>query len=379
MTAKQRVSMAFEHRDTDRVPLDYLGTPEFTRALMDRLAIDPGQCASVPDYRRLLFDFVVSESPSYDELLRRLCVDFRLVRPDYVGPRGKDYGDPDLMEDIYGTAHRKVTYPTHVTYEPFLSPLADATSVDEVDAHPWFQADWFDYSGIAQRCAAQSDFALVAGKSDLMGAGEFLQGMENFLIGLVTDDPVTIAILDRLTESFFEFNQRVFESADGKLDIAWYGDDYGTQNGLLIGAPTWRKHIRPRLARLIDLARSHGLKVMLHSCGSVRELVPDLIDVGIDILDTLQPEAAGMDPRQLKDTFGDRICFHGMISTAGVLANGTPEDVRNEVIDRIETMAPGGGFCLSPTHTIMPGTPVENVLALYETATGCQIRDRAES
>jgi len=212
-----------------------------------------------------------------------------------------------------------------------------------------------------------------------MGSGEFLQGMENFLIGLVTDDPVTVAILDRLTESFLEFNRRVFESAGGKLDIAWYGDDYGTQNGLLIGAPTWRKHIRPRLAMLIDLAKSHGLKVMLHSCGSVRELIPDLIDVGIDILDTVQPEAAGMDPRQLKQAFGDRMCFHGTISTAGVLANGTPQDVRNEVIDRIDTMAAGGGFCLAPTHTIMPGTPVDNVLAMYETAIGHPLDDNAGS
>src|SRR3990172_6433934 len=120
--------------------------------------------------------------------------------------------------------------------------------------------------------------------------------MENFLIGLATDDPVTMSILDHLTEFFLEFNRNVFESAEGQLDIAWYGDDYGTQNGLLISIPTWRRYIRPRIMKLIDLAKSYNLKVMLHSCGCIRELIPDLIDIGVDILDTLQPELAGMNP-----------------------------------------------------------------------------------
>ena len=368
MGSKQRVMMAFGHKETDRVPLDYLGTGEVTRALMSHFEIEREKRAAAPDHNRLLFDFVGAHSADYEELLRRLHVDIRIVRPEYIGPPGKRYDDPDLMEDIYGTTHTKITYATHTTYEPFEPPLADATSTRDVAAHPWPQADWFDCSEVAARCDAQSEYALASGKSDLMGAGEFLQGMENFLMGLATDDPVTIAILDHLTDSFLEYNRRVFESADGKLDIAWYGDDYGTQKGLLIGATTWRKHFRPRMARLVDLAKSHGMKVMLHSCGSVRELIPDLIDVGIDILDTVQPEAAGMDPRELKESFGDRICFHGTISTAGVLATGSADEVRQEAIDRIEMMARGGGFCLAPTHTIMPSTPIENVLALYETA-----------
>jgi uroporphyrinogen decarboxylase len=107
---------------------------------------------------------------------------------------------------------------------------------------------------------------------------------------------------------------------------------------------------------------------MLHSCGCIRELITDLIDAGVDILDTLQPELAGMDPAELKKTYGDKISFHGTISTAGVLTHGSTEDVKKEVKDRIGIMAKGGGFCLAPTHTIMPGTPVENVVTMYKTA-----------
>ncbi len=368
MNSKQRVLTAFAHQETDRVPLDYLGAPEISAALMRHFSIPQEPQSRTRDPGRLLFDFVDADTGAYEGLLDLLHIDFRLVKPDYIGPAGRLYDDPDAREDIYGCRHKRVVYPTHDTYELSLSPLAEATSVTEVDAHSWPDPGWFEYGGIADRCAAKSQYALAAGKIDLMGAGAFLQGMENFLIGLVENDPVTICILDHLTDFFLGFNQNVFESAGGQLDIAWYGDDYGAQSGLLIGAGTWRKRVRPHLVRLIEMAKSYGLKVMLHSCGSVRELIPDLIDVGVDILDTLQPEAAGMDPGELKRLFGDRICFHGAVSTAGVLAYGSAEDVRKEVADRIGVMAPGGGFCLAPTHTIMPNTPVENVLAMYESA-----------
>ena len=361
--------MTFNHQQTDHVPLNYLGTSEINHALMQHFSIEEEQSSPMPDYRRLLFDFVGSDSKSYNDLLNKLHIDFRLIRPEYTGPNGKEFNDPDMIEDIYGCTHKKVKYPTHTSYELFSSPLAEANNIKEVDVYPWWpQADWFDYSVIAGRCAERSQYALVAGKSDLMGAGAFLQGIENFLMGLVTDNPGTISILDHLTEFYLNFNRHVFESAKGRLDIAWYGDDYGTQRGLLMGIPTWRKHMRPRLLKLIELAKSYDLKVMLHSCGSIRELIPDLIDVGIDIIDTLQPEAAGMEPGELKRCFGDKISFHGSISTAGVLANGSVEDVKKEVLERIQVMAPGGGFCLAPTHTIMPGTPIENVLAMYESA-----------
>lgn len=360
--------MAFDHRETDRVPLDYLGTPEINVALMRHFLIAEESAYRPDDYGRLLFDFVGDNSGSYDNLLAKLNVDLRLIKPEYVGPAGRQDDDPDVVEDVYGCLHKKVRYSTHETYELFLSPLAEATGIEEVEAHPWPKADWFDYSKIAERCASKSQYALAAGKSDLMGAGAFLQGMENFMVGLITNDPVTMGILDHLTEFFLAFNKSVFEAANGKCDIAWYGDDYGTQRGLLLSRDTWRKRIRPHLSKLIDLAKSHSVEVMLHSCGSVRELIPDLIDVGIDILDTVQPEAEGMNPYELKRSFGDRLSFHGTISTAGVLASGSREDVRTEVRERIQIMGHGGGFCLAPAHTIMPNTPVENVLAMFEAA-----------
>jgi uroporphyrinogen decarboxylase len=367
MNSKKRVLTAFNHKETDRVPLNYLGTPEVNQALMGYFSIADELQPQVL-MRRLLFDFVGVDSEGYDKLLDNLHVDIRTVKPDYSGPEGTRYEDQDMVEDIYGCIHKKVKYSTYISYELVSSPLAQVKSIREVNGYQWPRADWFDYSKIAGRCARKSDYALAAGKTDFMGVGAFLQGMEQFLVGLEMEEPVTLSILDHLTEFFLDFNRRVFESAKGQLDIAWYGDDYGTQNGLLISTRTWRKLIRPRLLKLIELAKSHGLKVMFHSCGSVRSLIPDFIDIGIDILDGVQPEAVGMEPGELKRLFGRRICFHGTISTGGVLACGSSEDVRKEVIGRIQMMAPGGGFCLAPAHTVMPGTPVQNVISMYDAA-----------
>jgi len=156
-------------------------------------------------------------------------------------------------------------------------------------------------------------------------------------------------------------------AGEGRIDIMHIGDDYGTQNGTLLSVPMWRKYIEPRLRKIIEVSKFYGAKVMLHSCGSVREIIPDLIRVGIDILDVVQPEPKGMDLKELKSDFGDEIVYHGTISVAGTLTRGCAGEVMEEVKRIISIMAPGGGFVLAPTHTILPETPLENIIALYET------------
>ena len=180
------------------------------------------------------------------------------------------------------------------------------------------------------------------------------------------ESPVILAIFDHLSDFFFEYTKRLLEAGKGRIDIAWYGDDYGCQTGLTISPQTYKKLLKPRWKRHIELAHSFGAVVMLHSCGSTRKLIPDLIETGFDILDTVQPEAADMNPAELKRKFGDRLSFHGMISVQQVLPHGTTEDVRREVKERMEVMKPGGGYIMAPTHCIQPDTPVENILAMYE-------------
>jgi uroporphyrinogen decarboxylase len=152
------------------------------------------------------------------------------------------------------------------------------------------------------------------------------------------------------------------------IDLLWLGEDLGSQRGPLISLPLFRKHIRPQLQKFVDLAKSYNLPVIMHSCGSSSWAFEDFIDIGIDVVDTLQPEAKDMAPAYLKSRFGGRLAFHGCISTAGPVAKGTVQETIDDVRQTLEVMMPGGGYALSPTHQLQDTTPVANVVAMYETA-----------
>jgi uroporphyrinogen decarboxylase len=164
--------------------------------------------------------------------------------------------------------------------------------------------------------------------------------------------------------------ETLLAAGGGRIDIVWMGDDYGTQKGLLVSPAKWRKLFRPKLRAMIDLAHGYGAKLMLHSCGSTRAIWPDFVEIGLDIYDTVQPEAAGMAVEALAAEFGSRICLHGTISTQTTLPFGTPPSVALEVRKRIESFGSRGGLIVAPSHNIQPDTPVENVLAIYR-AVGC--------
>ena len=141
----------------------------------------------------------------------------------------------------------------------------------------------------------------------------------------------------------------------------------------MISVDLYRKHIRPLHQKFIDLAKSFNLPVMIHTCGSSSWAYEDFIEMGINVVDTLQPEAVNMSPAYLKKAFGGRLAFHGCISTAGPVAYGTVDEVIRNCRETLEIMMPGGGYCFSPTHALQDNSPLENVLAMYETAHRCGV------
>jgi len=159
--------------------------------------------------------------------------------------------------------------------------------------------------------------------------------------------------------------ERVFEAAGDAIDILMMGDDFGTQQGPMMSLSTWRRCFKPGFGAFIELAHRYGIKVMHHTCGSVVELIPDFIECGLDILQSLQPQAAGMDLSALRRTYGRDLCFHGGIDIQGVLPHGRPEQVREHVCRQIEAAGTEGGYILCTAHNIQPDTPLENVLALF--------------
>ena len=195
-----------------------------------------------------------------------------------------------------------------------------------------------------------------------------LRAMEQTLVDLITDDPAGLLLADRRFTFQLEIARRTFEAAKGGIDILWLGEDLGVQDRPMISMKLFKKHFRPRYQKFVDLAKSFGARVIIHTCGSSSWAYEDFIEMGIDAVDTLQPEAKDMSPAYLKKTFGGRLAFHGCISTAGPVAFGTPADVVRSCRETLDIMMPGGGYCFAPTHALQDNSPTENVLAMYETA-----------
>lgn len=185
---------------------------------------------------------------------------------------------------------------------------------------------------------------------------------------LVLDDPAGLLYTDRRRNIMLEVNARTLEAAKGGIDLLWMGEDLGAQIGPMISLEMYRKHLRPRHQEIVDLAKQFDLPVIIHSCGSSSWAFEDFIEMGIDAVSTLQPEARDMAPAYLKRIFGDRLAFHGCVSTAGPVATGAVEETIACCRETLDIMMPGGGYCFAPTHSLQDNSPTENVVAMYETA-----------
>jgi uroporphyrinogen decarboxylase len=341
----------FAREVPDRVPVDYSANPGVDRRLKAHFGLDP---------------------KDGEGLKAALGVDFRGVGAPYVGPLLHEpvAGSDVEVDPVWGMHRRRVEHGSGAYMDYCDFPLREA-GVDEIASWPMPSPDHFDYEAVREQCRRPGDLALYvggAGLGDVINHTGFLRGTETVLVDLVTDDPAGLLYIDRRLEVQLEVTRRTIEAAQGRVDFVWTGEDLGTQRAPLIGVELFRRHIRPRHQRLADLARSFGLPVMIHSCGSSSWAFEDLIEMGVAAVDTLQPEAADMSPEYLKGRFGGRLAFHGCISTAGPVARGSVEDVVADCRRVLEVMMPGGGYAFAPTHALQDDSPTENVVAMYETA-----------
>lgn len=348
MNSRERVLTAANLGEPDRVPLDILPNP----FVEERLHRDLG-------------------TASHKELLTRLNVDVvdlrGVVDPIYRGPVpfSRDVGD-GVRENIWGWRQKRVQTATgpEDCFVGFV--LGDADSIEDLEQHHWPSPDWFDFSAIADQLKTWDDFAVMASGPSVFQHATFLRGMDNLLVDMATEPEMAHFILDRFTNYYLTFYDRMLAAAKGRIDILRVADDLGMQKGLLLSPKMTREFVLPRIAKLVDLAHSHNAKLLFHSCGAIRPLIEDLIEVGVDILDPLQAAADGMDPEGLEADFGDRICLHGGICTQHLLPQGSPDEVRAEVLRRIEVLGKGGGYILAPCHVLQTDVPTENVLAMAD-------------
>jgi uroporphyrinogen decarboxylase len=194
-------------------------------------------------------------------------------------------------------------------------------------------------------------------------------GMSEFFMKIHTHPEVMHAVMNKVSDFYYELAVRFFESCGDLLDIFFFGDDMGTQQSMIVSLNHWREFCKPHVERFLKLGRQAGLKTMFHSCGAVRKMMPDLVELGLDALNPVQVRAKGMDLQELKNEFGARLTFHGAFDHQQVLPFGTQQDVRAEVHRVIDILAPGGGFCLAPSHDLMlDNFPPGNVVAMYDEA-----------
>ncbi|ORC31185.1 hypothetical protein B4O97_17385 [Marispirochaeta aestuarii] len=199
------------------------------------------------------------------------------------------------------------------------------------------------------------------------GLPSWIRGITDFYMDLVTDPVFSHEFLDRVLEWNLEVLRFVMDRIGDSIDVVKFADDLGTQESLLISPDTYREFIKPRHARYVEEIKKYGCRVLLHSCGAVRPLIEDFIEIGIDALNPVQISAAGMDPGELKEEYGGRIVFWGGgIDTQAVLPAVTPDKVREEVRRNMEIFKKGGGYIFAQVHNIQPDVPVENVIAMYE-------------
>jgi uroporphyrinogen decarboxylase len=343
MNSKERVLTTIAREEPDRVPVTYFGNGDIDRRLREHFGAD-----------------------NLDEAFG---VDFRYVGAAYTGPRlHEDKGDIKVSD--WGVHVRWIEHDSGGYWDYCTWPLREAT-FGEIEAWPMPDPDGFDYSGISEECDRLSGYCIAcggAGDPDIINGCGMLRTMEQVLIDLVSDDEAGLRLIDRRNDIKLEVLRRTFEAAGGKIDLLCLGEDLGTQRGPTMSPDLFRKHIRPRTQPYVDIAKEFGARTIIHSCGSSSWAFEDFIEMGIDAVDTLQPEAKDMSPAYLKSRFGDKLAFQGCISTAGPLAYGTVDDVAANVRETLEVMMPGGGYILAPTHCIQDNTPTENVITMYETA-----------
>jgi uroporphyrinogen decarboxylase len=368
MTSRQRVLRALNHREADRIPVD-IGTPvtsihrEAYVRLKEYLGLPGRQCEIIDNMQQVVR---VEET-----VLERFGADTRqlFLRPANPWRKLPDGG----LVDEWGIKW-KASAEGHY-YDMYENPLSQAT-VEDLDRYDWPDpADPRRVEGLAdeaQDLYENTDSAIVLNGfgEAIFGVPSWIRGHIQFYTDFIANTEFLNSFLDRMLDFAIGLARNALDAVGRYVHVVRISDDMGSEKGLIVSPDHYRRFIKPRQEKLYRFVKEHSdAKVLLHACGSIYEIIPDLIEIGVDALNPIQVSAKDMDTDRLKKQFGERITFWGGgCDTQRVLPFGSVEEVVEEVKRRIRDLAPGGGFVFTPVHNIQYDVSAEKIAALYDTA-----------
>ena len=341
MDSRERVLAAINHERPDRIPADLWAEP----GVWDRLKKDLG---------------VATE----EEVREAFAIDIRYVSPVYP----EDTVTNGIRQNMWGERWAKTSSIFGLEWEHTRGALSDAQSLPELEAFPWPTCDQVDYSRLKEDVRRCEGYAIFYGNADFFERPALVRGLENTLVDVMINQEWVDFLQEKFISFFIEDFHRTLEATGRKIDVFWALTDLGTQEGLFMGKDTMRKYIFPPLKKFADAVHREGVKLMFHSCGAVRDVIPELIASGVDILNPIQPAARGMAPEGLKKDFGGSLAFHGGIDIQYLLPIKPAAEVQKEADRVAHVLGSNGGYVLAPSHNIQLDTPTENIRAMYEPA-----------
>ena len=376
MNPRERVMLALNHKEPDRIAIDLGGS--ICSSIHRKSYVELKKYLGMEVDEIKMADYV-QQLPYLDEgLLERFEVDFRMVQlPAATVPDLEIFEDGDYWAfiDRWGSKlHMPKDGGLYFDWVEF--PIKE-TSMNALDRYQWPRPDppahIEQLQSQAKNLYENTDYALVG--SGVIGGGIFEQpartmGLENFLVALLTDPKFADRFMEQVTEIYIESCNTYLDQIGKYLQVFTYWDDVNSQDGWLISPDIYRKMIKPKQRRLVEaIKKKTDAKLYYHGCGAAFDLIPDLIEIGFDIINPVQVSAAGMETQVLKKTYGEDIVFWGGgIDTQKILPFGTPAEVAEEVKQRIDDLAPQGGFVFAAVHNIQADVPPENIVAAFETA-----------
>ena len=339
MTSRERVLKALRHEQPDRTPRDFWAEP--------------------PAWNRLLAHVGHQDR---DRLLQALEVDVRHLEAPAPPDREVASG---AQQNFWGERFVQQSTPWGPMRHDLKGALADAASFAELETFDWPAPDCIDRTTLSAQCRRFDDYALLYGFADVWQRPALVRGWEEFFVDLVERPEWVHYLCRKFTDFYLEDYTRAAELTNGRIDLYLLISDLGSQRGPLISKSMFLQFVAPYLKEMIDRIHSLNAKVLFHSCGAIEPFIPELVRLGVDVLDPIQPASPGMQPEYLKTRYGRQLSFHGGIDMQQLLTHGTHAAVKAEVARYCEVLGAGGGYILGPAHLFQPDVPPENILAVY--------------